>query len=412
MSSRASELQSELIGMAGRVLMQNYRQQPIVMQRGRGAELWDVAGNRYLDMTSGIAVCALGHSHPRLSQELAEQVATLIHTSNLYFNEKQIRAADALIKRAFPGRVFFCNSGAEANEAALKLARRYQNARGETQRDKIIAMEGSFHGRSIATVSVTGQEKYRQGFGPLFAPVTFVPYGDLEAVRAAIGDRRACAVIVEPVQGEGGVIVPPAGYLQKLRALCSETGTLLLFDEVQTGIGRTGKWFGHQWDGVQPDAMSLAKGLGGGVPVGALVATEEASNGLAFVAGGVVPHASTFGGNPLACAAISAVLDIIDSERLLENCVAVGDYLDRRLRELISKRPGRCKEARGRGLLRGLLIDRPAAPVVTTCRERGLLLSAAGSHVLRFAPALTIKNADIDEAIGILDGVLGGLSDG
>jgi predicted acetylornithine/succinylornithine family transaminase len=353
-------------------------------------------------------VCALGHSHPRLARVLADQAETLLHTSNLYFNEKQVLAAQRLVEHAFPGRVFFCNSGAEANEAALKLSRRYQHARGEDRRDRIVAMEGSFHGRSIATVSVTGQEKYRQGFGPLFAPVTFVPYGDFDAVKNAVADRRACAVLVEPIQGEGGVIVPPPGYLQKLRTLCTETGTLLLFDEVQTGIGRTGKWFGHQWDGVLPDAMSLAKGLGGGVPVGALVATEEVAKGLAF-ADGVVPHASTFGGNPLATAAILAVIDIIESEQLIENCVVVGNYLEKCLQQLIVKRPSICKEVRGRGLLRGLLLDRPPAPLVTTCREQGLLLSAAGSHVLRFAPALTVQTAHVDEAVEILDRVLGGL---
>jgi len=403
----ASETQTSLIELAADVLMQNYRQQPMVMARGQGAELWDVAGNRYLDMTAGIAVCALGHAHPSLTRALAEQAAMLLHTSNLYFVEEQILAAKALVEVAFPGRVFFCNSGAEANEAAIKLARRYQFQEDATkQRHQVIAASGSFHGRSMATVSVTGQEKYRDGFGPLIAPVSFVPFGDLAAATAALSEQKACALIVEPVQGEGGIVVPPEGYLKGLRKACDESGTLLIFDEVQTGVGRTGRWFGHQWEGVVPDVMTMAKGLGGGFPVGAVLATEKASRGLQFMEGGAVPHATTFGGNPLACRAVRTVLETIKNDNLIENANEVGEYLAAGLEALRAKVGEPCLDVRGRGLLRGLALSVPAGPFVVKCRERGLLLSVAGGSVIRFAPALNITTAHVDEALSILGQVL------
>jgi acetylornithine/succinyldiaminopimelate/putrescine aminotransferase len=284
--------QTELIAIADRVLVKNYRQQPIVLRSGRGTELWDVDGRRYLDMTSGIAVCALGHAHPGLTARLTEQLTRLVHVSNLYYNDQQILAAQSIVERSFADRVFFCNSGAEANEAALKLARRYQQVvAGKPERTRVIATVGSFHGRSIATVAITGQSKYRDGFGPLWGPVEFVTYGDLHAIAAALGKGDVCAIIVEPIQAEGGIVVAPPGYLAGLRRACDNAGALLIFDEVQTGVGRTGRWFGHQHDGVNPDVMTLAKGLGGGVPVGAVAATERAAEGLAVAAGGAVPHA-------------------------------------------------------------------------------------------------------------------------
>src|SRR6185436_4163633 len=246
------------------------------------------------------------------------QLAKLVHVSNLFFNEQQILAAKAIVDRCFGARVFFCNSGAEANEGAIKLARRYQAVIAEEpHRTAIVATHGSFHGRSIATVSLTGQPKYREGFGPLFGPVEFIDYGDLAAAEKVLAAHTACAVIVEPIQAEGGIVVAPAGYLAGLRELCNQTGTILIFDEVQTGVGRTGKWFGHQHDDVFPDVMTLAKGLGGGVPIGAVAVSEKAAAGLTIQAGGAVPHATTFGGNPLACASAIAVLEIIDSEGLL-----------------------------------------------------------------------------------------------
>jgi acetylornithine/N-succinyldiaminopimelate aminotransferase len=399
--------QAELLAIAERVLVKNYRQQPIVLERGRGCEVWDKAGTRYLDMTAGIAVCGLGHSHPIFTGRVSEQLARLVHVSNLYFNEQQILAAKAIAERCFGARVFFCNSGAEANEGAIKLARRYQAVIAEEpHRTAIISTNGSFHGRSIATMSLTGQPKYREGFGPLFGPVEFIDYGDLAAAEKVLAAHTACAMIVEPIQAEGGIVVAPAGYLAGLRELCNQTGTLLIFDEVQTGVGRTGKWFGHQHDQVEPDVMTLAKGLGGGVPIGAVVATEKAARGLAAQAGGAVPHASTFGGNALACAAAVAMLDIMEAEGLVERVAQAGQYLAQQLGELVVEFPGHAIEIRGRGLLRGLAIAGNAVQVVGRCREKGLLLSVAGVNVVRFAPPYVVERFHLDEAVTILRGVL------
>lgn len=407
-NSNSKARQEEYIASAGKVLMQNYLQQPTVMARGSGVELFDVSGARFLDMTAGISVCALGHAHPALQKALAEQAGKLLHTSNLYFIEEQIKAAEAITASSFADRVFFCNSGAEANEAALKLARRYQHVvRDSPERNLIVSTEGSFHGRSIATVSITGQEKYRNGFGPLLENVSMVPFGDLQAATEILEDGKACCFIVEPIQAEGGILVPPEGYLAGLRALCDKTDTILIFDEVQTGVGRTGKLWGYQWDGVAPDVMTMAKGLGGGVPIGAIGASEKAAAGLGFRQGGAVPHATTFGGNPFACAAASTVLRVIEEEKLVENAQAMGEYLETRFEELVGKYPGLLVGQRGRGLLRGLVMKDVAAPIYRRCREEGLLVSIAGGFVLRFAPALIVQKAHIDEAIEILDKVLG-----
>ncbi len=399
--------QTALIETAGSVLLKNYLQQPTVMARGQGVELFDVSGKRFLDMTAGISVCALGHAHPELSARLAEQTGKLLHTSNLYFIEEQILAAQAITERSFADRVYFCNSGAEANEAALKLARRYQHVvKGAPERNLVVSTEGSFHGRSIATVAITGQEKYREGFGPLLEDVAMVPYGDLAAAKAVLEKRQACCFIVEPIQAEGGIIVPSAGYLQGLRDLCDATDTILIFDEVQTGVGRTGKLWGHEWDGVVPDVMSMAKALGGGVPIGAIGASEKAAEGLTFREGGAVPHASTFGGNPLACCAASTVLRVIEEQGLLANALRVGEHIEKRFNELVQKYPESLVESRGRGLLRGLAMKSLAGPTYKRCREEGLLVSVAGGTVLRFAPALITTTDNIDEAITILDSVL------
>ena len=396
-----------LIAQAEKVLLRNYRQQPVVFARGQGVELFDVDGVRYLDMTSGIAVCGLGHSHPALTRVLTEQAAAVLHTSNLYYNEQQILAAAAIVDHSFADRVFFCNSGGEANEAALKLARRYQSViAGAPERTLLVATHGSFHGRTFATLAVTGQEKYRANFGPLVEPVMLVPFGDLGAARVVLGERRAAAFLVEPIQAEGGIVVPPAGYMAGLREICDQTGTLLIFDEVQTGIGRTGRWFGHEWEGVTPDVMTLAKALGGGVPIGALACTEKAAQGLTYVEGDAVPHASTFGGNPLACAAARTVFETIDADRVLDNVMRVGDHLHRALERVAAAHPGKCDAPRGRGLLRGLPLRSGAPPVVAACRARGVLFSVAGANVIRFAPALIVGEAHIDEAVAVLDDVL------
>jgi acetylornithine/N-succinyldiaminopimelate aminotransferase len=399
--------QAELLALADRVLVKNYRQQPIVLERGRGCEVWDKGNKRYLDMTAGIAVCGLGHSHSLFTARITEQLVKLVHVSNLFFNDQQILAAKNITDRSFADRVFFCNSGAEANEGALKLARRYQAVVAEApHRTTIVATHNSFHGRSIGTVSITGQPKYREGFGPLFGPVEFIAYGDVDAATRQLEGRTACAIIVEPIQAEGGIVVAPPGYLAHLRQLCSETGTLLIFDEVQTGVARTGRWFGYQHDEIEPDVMTLAKGLGGGVPIGAVACSDKAALGLAAHAGGAVPHASTFGGNALACAAANAVFDIIEAEGLLERVMQAGQYLGMGLGELVVEFPGHVLETRGRGLLRGIAVEGSAVDVVAKCREHGLLLSVAGPKVVRFAPPYVVERAHIDEALSILRTVL------
>jgi len=403
----SNDRQTDLIALAKRVFVENYRQQPIVVARGRGAEVWDVAGRRYLDMTAGIAVCGLGHAHPGFTARVTEQLGRLVHVSNLFFNEQGILAADQIVRRSFADRVFWCNSGGEANEAALKLARRWQAVvAGKPERTTIVSTHGSFHGRTMATVAITGQPKYREGFGPLVEPVDFIPFGDLDAAAIVLEKREACCIIVEPIQAEGGIIAAPPGYLAGLRGLCDATDTLLIFDEVQTGVGRTGRWWGHLHDGVTPDVMTLAKGLGGGVPIGAMCATDRAAAGLAARPGGAVPHASTFGGNPLACAAANAVFELIDAERLLDNVVAVGEYLAGRLAELKAKYPDDVVEVRGRGLLRGIRIVGNVAALNARCREGGVLLSLAGADVLRFAPPFVIERHHVDEAIATVDAAL------
>jgi acetylornithine/N-succinyldiaminopimelate aminotransferase len=384
--------QADLLAIADKVLLKNNKPQPIVIARGRGCEVWDVAGARYLDMTAGIAVCGLGHCHPTFTAHVTEQLLKLVHISNLYYNDQQILAAKAIVDRSFADRVFFCNSGAEANEGALKLARRYQAVVNHApERIK----------------SITGQPKYREHFGPLVDNIEHITYGDLAAATRALEGKTACCIIVEPIQAEGGIVVPPAGYLAGLRKLCDDTGTILIFDEVQTGIGRTGKWFGHEHDNVIPDVMTLAKGLGGGVPIGAVAMSEKAAAGLTQAAGGAVPRATTFGGNPLACASAIAVLEIIESEGLLDRVHQSGVYLGQKLDELVTEFPGHAVETRGRGLLRGLVVSGAPATVTAKAREKGLLLSIAGDKVVRFAPPFVIERAHIDEAVNILRVVLG-----
>jgi len=393
--------QDEMVRAAQRLLLNNYRQAPVVMTRGEGCALWDADGRRYLDMTAGIAVCVLGHGHAGLADAIAAQARRLVHASNLYFIENQLRLADALSARAFRGKAFFCNSGTEANEAALKLARRYQAVvKQRPDRVELVAFEGSFHGRTMGALSVTGQPKYRAGFGPLVEPVRFLPFGDAAAARAAIGDKT-CAVILEPIQAEGGIVLPPPGYLQDLRRLCTDSGTVLIFDEVQTGMGRTGTFYGFENEGVVPDVVTLAKGLAGGVPIGAMLANEEIARG--FEPG---THASTFGGNPLATAAALYVQQALDERGLLEHCRDAGAHLNSALRHLAERRKPRTRGARGRGLLQGLVLDGEAAPVVARAAERGLLVSIAGGNVVRLAPPLVVTKSQIDEAVQILDAAL------
>jgi predicted acetylornithine/succinylornithine family transaminase len=401
---------NQLIESAKKVLIQNYKQQPVVLQRGEGLHLWDVAGNRYLDLTAGIAACPLGHAHPRLSAAVAEQAKRLIHVSNLFYIEAQIRLAETLAAKVAPSmgpaRSFFCNSGAEANEAALKLAKRYQTTTvGRPDRIEVIAYEGSFHGRSIATVALTGQEKYRSGFGPLVEWARIIPWPTSASDGLDAITEHTCAVILEPIQAEGGIRMPPPGFLKALRERCTATGTVLIFDEVQTGIGRCGAWFRHQMEGAAPDIMSLAKGLAGGVPIGAIVATEKLATG--FAAGA---HASTFGGNPLAAAAALCVFEVLEEERVLDNVKEMGAHLARGLAKIAERHSTKVAQSadriRGVGLLAGLALQGDAVPVVQRCRERGVLLSVAGGTVVRFAPALIATAADLDQGLEALDAAL------
>lgn len=394
--------QDDLVEMGRRLLINNYRQPPVVMARGEGCALFDVDGRRYLDMTAGVAVSILGHGHPGLANAIAAQARRLVHVSNLYYIQAQLEFAEALSRRAFHGRAFFCNSGTEANEAALKLARRYQAvAKKQPERIEFVAFENGFHGRTFGALSVTGQAKYREGFGPLVGPVRFLPFGDLAAARAAIGPQT-CAVIVEPIQAEGGINLPPPGYLQGLRRLCTDSGTVLIFDEIQTGSGRTGTFYAFEGEGVVPDVLTLAKGLAGGIPIGAMLANEEVARG--FEPG---THASTFGGNPFATAAALYVQRAIDELGLLEHCREVGSYLGSALLRLGERRRPKTRGARGRGLLQGLVIEGDPSDIVTRARARGLLVSVAGGNVVRLVPPLIVGKAEIDEAIEILDAVLG-----
>jgi len=403
--------QEELIAIAQRTLTQNYKQQPVVLTRGQGCTVWDAAGKSYLDLTGGIAATPLGHAHPKLTRAVAEQAGKLIHVSNLFYVDTQIRLAERLTKLASAlgaPRAFFCNSGAEANEAAIKLAKRWQTVvKGKPDRITVYSFEGSFHGRSIATVALTGQEKYRAGFGPLVEWARFLPFPTDERDKRALdaldqNGHHACAVIIEPIQAEGGIRLPPPGFLRALRDKCTATGTVLIFDEVQTGIGRTASWFGYQNEDCTPDIISLAKGLGGGVPIGAIVASGDLAQG--FVPG---THASTFGGNPLACAAALCVLDTIEEDELLARVEAAGRHLEHSLRELAKKHDSRTTGVRGRGLLRGLALDGDATPVVQKVRDEGVLLSVAGGNVVRFVPPFVVTDAELDQGIAALDRALG-----
>ena len=383
---------------AAAVFTPNYAPAPVVFTRGDGMHLYDSDGRRYLDFAAGIAVSALGHNHPALTRAIAEQAADLLHISNIWLNEPAVRLADRLVQLSFADRVYFGNSGAEANEAALKIARRYMRlVRGE-DRYRFVCAEKSFHGRTWAAITATGQPKYHEGFEPLVPGFDHVPYNDLAAMEAAITDET-CAIFVEPLQGEGGLVEAAPGYLEGLRKLCDERGCLLIFDEVQTGIGRTGDWFAYQHEGVAPDICSLAKGLGGGVPIGAMLCTEAVSKGFAPGA-----HASTFGGNPLACRAALAVLDTITDEHLVEHVREVGAYLTTALASLCDL--DGVHGVRGRGFLQGVVVDHDRPAMRTAALERGLLLTQAGADVLRVSPPLIAGTSHIDEAVSILREVL------
>jgi acetylornithine/N-succinyldiaminopimelate aminotransferase len=389
----------ELIALSGQYIMSTYKRFPIVLTRGLGVHVWDNDGNAYLDLVGGIATCALGHSHPRVVEAVKRQAERLTHVSNLYHIEPQIRLACLLVENSPLDKVFFCNSGAEANEAAIKLARKYASEK-MVGRYEIITMQDSFHGRTLATVTATGQERFQKGFEPLPAGFRHVPYNDLPALAAAI-DERTCAVMVEPIQGESGVIIPAPGYLKGIRQLCDDRGVLLILDEVQTGMGRTGLLFACEHEAVVPDMMTLAKALGNGYPIGALLASERVA--AAFQPGN---HGSTFGGNPLAATAGIAALETILDDGILENCRRVGEYFLNRLEDLKKRHPG-ILQVRGKGLILAIELNVPGAEVVQKCLEKGLLINCTGGSVLRFVPPLILTKEDVDKAVGILGEVLG-----
>ena len=396
-----AEEQAALVEIGQTYLYPNYRQPPLVLVRGEGRRVWDAAGKSYLDLYAGIAVTALGHGHPDVVAALRRQAERLGHVSNYYYNEPNVLLARELCQRTGFARAFFCNSGTEAIEALLKLARRHFYNQGQTKRYNVIAFERSFHGRTLGALAATGQAAYRDGFGPL-AGVIHVPFGDLDAVAARLDDSVA-GVLVEPVQGEGGVTPAPPGFLRGLRNLTTERGALLLGDEIQTGIGRTGRFLGFEHAEVMPDAVALAKGLGGGVPIGAMLCQKHLETALPPGS-----HGSTFGGNPLASAVARAVLARIDADKLVDKARDNGAYLGERLAWLAQAHPRSVAGSRGVGLLQALVLAPgvDARTLLESLRAAGVLLTVAGGTALRFSPALNIERAEIDEAVGVVDRVL------
>ena len=372
--------------------MATYGRQPLVLVRGQGPRVWDAAGREYLDFVAGLAVCNLGHAHPQVARAAAAQLKQLVHVSNLYYTTPMVELAEVLVAKSFADRVFFANSGAEVMEGAIKLCRRYSHQKFGPGRHRIITMANSFHGRTLGALSATGQEKFWQGFEPLLPGFVFVPFGDLNAVSQAVDDT-ICAIFTEPIQGEGGVKLPPPDFLPGLRRLCDERGLLLVFDEVQTGLGRTGALFAHEHFGARPDIMTLAKGLANGLPMGALLATASAAQ--AFTPGS---HASTFGGGPVVAAAAQTVLSLLTAPKFLETVRARGQYLHKRLLKLKDQFPV-IQEIRGLGLMWGMELTQEGAPVVDAARERGLLINCTQGNILRLLPPLVVKRRDLNEAL-------------
>jgi predicted acetylornithine/succinylornithine family transaminase len=379
-----------------RYVIGNYTRYPVCLVRGEGSSVWDDEGNRYLDLFPGWGCDLLGHCPPRVVQAVQEQVAQLIHVPNTWYTEPQGRLAQALSERTgWGGQCFFCNSGTEAIEAAIKIAR----LNGKPGRYKIVSMLNSFHGRTLGALSATGQPKYHQGLEPLLAGFSYAPYGDLDAAARLI-DSETCAILLEPIQGEGGINLPPPGYLQGLRELCDRHRLLLIFDEVQAGMARTGRWFAHQHWGVEPDVMTLAKALAGGVAAGGLVAKSEAAEKLR-----PGTHAATFGGNPLACAAALATIETIEADGLLQRAEQLGEYFRQRFESLRSRCP-LIHEVRVKGVMIGIELTADGAPVVKACLERRLLINCTHTTVLRLLPALTLSDSECEEGCSILEEVL------
>ncbi len=388
----------KLMMLSGQYVANTYGRYPLLLVRGKGTRVWDLEGEEYLDFVSGLAVCNLGHCHPKVVKAIQDQAEKLIHVSNFYYIEPQIQLASLLCQHSFADKVFFCNSGAEANEGALKLARKYSKEKMGKDRYEIITMERSFHGRTLATLTATGQEKFHKGYEPLMPGFKYVPFNDIGAVKNAI-DSKTCAVMVEPIQGEGGVNCPSEGYLKSLREICDEKGLLLIYDEVQVGMGRTGRLFAYEHDGVEPDLLTLAKSLAGGVPIGALLIKKGIAD--SFKPG---DHASTFGGNPLATAAGVAALTALLEERMLENCQKMGDYFIAQLEEIKKKFPI-VQEVRGKGLILGMELKIDGGSIVHEMLKKKILINCTMGNVLRFLPPLIVTQEEIDRVIKTLEEV-------
>ena len=385
----------EIISMGDQYLIRCVGRTPLAPVRGEGAVMWDAEGNRYLDFVSGIAVNSFGHCHPDVVGAIVKQAGQMIHCSNLYYIEPQVKLAKLLAENTGMSKAFFGNSGAEANEAAIKLARKFAKVKHGAHKVEIVTAWDSFHGRTLATITATGQPKYQKGFEPLPPGFKYVPFNDLGAMEQAVGPNT-CAVLLEPVQGEGGVNVGDRQYLEGVKKLCEENGALLIFDEIQCGMGRTGRFLACQHYDLKPDLVTLAKALGGGFPIGALLATEETAS--VFQPG---DHASTFGGNPLACAAGLAAVELLTKGGVLENAASVGAYMYDLLAGLAAKL-NFVKEVRGMGLILGMELTIEGQDIVNACREKGLLINCTNGNVLRFIPPLTITRAEAESAVGIL----------
>lgn len=389
----------EIMEQADTVIAQTYKRFPVVFTSGKGCTLWDAEDKSYIDFVAGIAVCNLGHANPRVSGALAKQADILWHVSNLYYTVPQVELAAWLVTNSFADRVFFGNSGAEANEAAIKLARKYFKDKGENSRYKIISMEKSFHGRTMATLSATGQDKIKKGFEPVLNGFDYVPFDNIDALQSKI-DSETCAVMIEPIQGEGGVRCPDPEYIKAVRSLCDENGILLILDEIQTGMGRTGKLFAYEHFGIEPDIMTLAKALGNGLPIGAMLAKEEIA--AAFGAGS---HASTFGGTPVVTSAALEVVRVLEEENIVDYCNQIGTYFKEKLLWLKNRHES-IVDVRGLGLLLGMKLRMKGETIVNTCMQAGFLINCIQEDILRFIPPLIIRETEIDSLVACLDEIL------